>query len=100
MLLHAARSVDRVLSGAAQLAAAGSLRAVVSDRNAWEFKLGAMKLRIHSKQSQYDRFEQVRTLRPNVTSKVGEFCPILLIIFHQTNVHWERLCVSLDCPVR
>ena len=35
----------------------------------------AMKLLIYSKQLQYYRFEQIRTLRPNVTIPWAEFVP-------------------------
>ena len=59
----------------------------------------AMKLLFFSKQLQYDRFEQIRTLRPNATSEGDEFCPLLLI-FHpecrEADATWlrARLCCS------
>ena len=47
------------------------------DRNAWELTL-VMKLLFFSKQFKYDRFEQIRTLRPNVTIPGAELCPRFL----------------------
>ena len=52
----------------------GGVVATAMDRNGWKLK-PAMKLLIYSKRLQYDRFEQIRTLRPNAAIPWSEIVP-------------------------